>query len=328
VLILLWGLESDSPLTAVREQLQSLGVPTIFADQREVLATEVDLEVGQTVSASLRIRGESLALAGVTAAYLRPYHSCDLPGIASAGQESAAFKHAALVDDMLTSWAEISPAFLVNPFPAMAANNSKPFQLEQIRRNGWSVPDTLITTDPEMARIFWERHGDVIYKSVSGIRSQVSRLGPGHRERFADIRSCPTQFQRYIRGRDHRVHVVGDEIFACEICCEVDDYRYPGDRDVALRACPLPRDIEDRCRETARAAGLPFSGIDLRRTPEGEWYCFEVNPSPGFTYYESQTGQPIAQSVARLLMQGSQGATPLAAASITVPWEPEVSAHA
>lgn len=328
MLILLWGIESDSPLTAVRERLQSLGAPTIFIDQREVLETEVDLEVGQTVSASLRIRGESLDLASVTAAYLRPYRSCDLPSIASAGLESAAWKHAALADDILTSWTEISTAFLVNPFPAMAANNSKPFQLEQIRRNGWSVPDTLITTDPEMAQIFWERHGEVIYKSVSGIRSQVSRLRPEHRERFADIGSCPTQFQRYIRGRDHRVHVVGDEVFACEICCEADDYRYPGDRGVEMRACLLPRDIEDRCRETARAAGLPFSGIDLRRTPEGEWYCFEVNPSPGFTYYESQTGLPIAQSVARLLMQGSQGAIRLAAACGAVSPEPKVSEHA
>jgi hypothetical protein len=293
-----------------------------------VLETEVDLEMGEAISASLRIRGESHDLASVTAAYLRPYRSCDLPGIASAGTESPAWKHAALVDDILTSWTEISPAFLVNPFPAMAANNSKPFQLEQIRQSGWSVPDTLITTDPEQAQIFWERHGEVIYKSVSGIRSQVSRLGPGHRERFADIGSCPTQFQRYIRGRDHRVHVVGNEVFACEICCEADDYRYPGDGGVEMRACLLPRDIEDRCRETARAAGLPFSGIDLRRTPEGEWFCFEVNPSPGFTYYESQTGQPIAQSVARLLMQGSQGAIPLAAASSAVPWAPEVNVHA
>jgi len=310
VLILLWGLESDAPLAAVREQLQSLGAPIIFADQRDVENIEVDLEVGESVSASLRIRGEPLDLAGVTAAYLRPYNSCDLPDIVSAGPESPAWKHAALVDDILASWVEISPAFLVNPFSAMAANNSKPYQLEQIRRQGWSVPETLITTDPQAAHAFWEQHGDVIYKSVSGIRSQVSRLGPHHRERFADIASCPTQFQRHIRGRDYRAHVVGDEVFACEVCCDADDYRYPGDGAVDIRACVLPRDIEDRCRQTAGAAGLPVSGIDLRRASDGEWFCFELNPSPGFTYYESQTGQPIARSVARFLMQGGASAIP------------------
>ena len=46
---------------------------------------------------------------------------------------------------------------------------------------------------------------------------------------------------------------------------------------------------------------LPLAGIDLRRTPQGEWYCFEVNPSPAFTYYEQITGQPISQAVALLL---------------------------
>jgi glutathione synthase/RimK-type ligase-like ATP-grasp enzyme len=51
----------------------------------------------------------------------------------------------------------------------------------------------------------------------------------------------------------------------------------------------------------ARDMQLLFAGIDLRRTPAGDWYCFEVNPSPGFTFYESATGQPIAAAVARFL---------------------------
>jgi glutathione synthase/RimK-type ligase-like ATP-grasp enzyme len=55
---------------------------------------------------------------------------------------------------------------------------------------------------------------------------------------------------------------------------------------------------------------LPVAGIDLRRTPEGEWYCFEVNPSPAFTYYESRTGQPIGRAIAKLLAAGSNVAQP------------------
>jgi ABC-type amino acid transport system permease subunit len=51
----------------------------------------------------------------------------------------------------------------------------------------------------------------------------------------------------------------------------------------------------------AAALGLAFAGIDLRLTPEGEWYCFEANPSPAFTYYEAASGQPIADAVAALL---------------------------
>ncbi len=47
--------------------------------------------------------------------------------------------------------------------------------------------------------------------------------------------------------------------------------------------------------------GLLVAGIDLRLTPDDEWYCFEVNPSPGFTFYEDAGGQPIAAAIAGLL---------------------------
>ena len=53
----------------------------------------------------------------------------------------------------------------------------------------------------------------------------------------------------------------------------------------------------------AAGMGLHLAGIDLRQTPRGEWYCLEVNPSPGFTYYEAVTGQPIAAAVAELLVR-------------------------
>ena len=42
---------------------------------------------------------------------------------------------------------------------------------------------------------------------------------------------------------------------------------------------------------------LPLCGIDLRRRPDGSYVCFEVNPMPAFSYYESNTGQPIARSL-------------------------------
>ena len=47
--------------------------------------------------------------------------------------------------------------------------------------------------------------------------------------------------------------------------------------------------------------GLSFSGIDLKRTPQDDWYCFEVNPSPGYSYFEEQTGQRIADTLVRYL---------------------------
>jgi glutathione synthase/RimK-type ligase-like ATP-grasp enzyme len=48
--------------------------------------------------------------------------------------------------------------------------------------------------------------------------------------------------------------------------------------------------------------GLAFTGIDLKLTAAGDVFCFEANPSPGFTYFEAATGQPIAAAVADYLL--------------------------
>jgi hypothetical protein len=312
MLIVLWGLATERPLKAVGEELRGLGALARVVDQRDVLNTEIWLEVGNRVYGSLRTREQTIDLGKVTALYLRPYDARRLPVIASAGPASFAWKHASEIDDTLASWSEVTSALVVNRFEAMASNNSKPHQLSQIRRLGFSVPETLVTTDPQAVQVFWERHGAVVYKSVSAVRSRVSRLRPEHVERLADVSSCPTQFQQYVAGLDHRVHVVGTEVFSCEIRCEADDYRYAGQYRVEIRACRLPQEVEERCRSLAAALQLPVAGIDLRRTPGGEWFCFEVNPSPAFTYYQEATGQPIGNAIARLLIaaNGSSHAGP------------------
>jgi glutathione synthase/RimK-type ligase-like ATP-grasp enzyme len=52
-------------------------------------------------------------------------------------------------------------------------------------------------------------------------------------------------------------------------------------------------------RGNPQGLGLAFSGIDLRIAPDRSVYCFEVNPSPVYSYYESHTGQAISLALAR-----------------------------
>jgi glutathione synthase/RimK-type ligase-like ATP-grasp enzyme len=206
-------------------------------------------------------------------------------------------------EGLLASWTDLAKAFVVNRPKDMSSNGSKPFQAGLIQSLGFDVPDTLITTDPAAVWAFLKRHGALIYKSTSDVRSIVSRLTPAHRDRIADILTCPTQFQEYVQGVDFRVHVVGEEVFGCEIESEADDYRYAAMQGLSLsmRASELPAAVEDRCRSVAAGLSLSVAGIDLRRRADGRWCCFEVNPSPGFTFYEHATGQPIAAAIARLL---------------------------
>jgi hypothetical protein len=305
VLTLLWGLPADGPLAEVQRELEGLGAPVWLLDQREVLDTEVELDAGPGAPGRLRVGGRHLDLAEVTAVYLRPHDARRLPAVAAGGPAGPAARHAAAVEETLAAWLELTPALVVNRFSAMAGNGSKPWQLRRIEAAGFRVPETLVTTDPAAAAGFWARHGQVVYKSVSGVRSRVARLAPADAGRLADLTACPTQLQRYVPGTDVRVHVVGREVYATEVACDADDYRYAraqGRAAPRLGELTLPDDVARRCRRLATALGLAVAGIDLRRTPDGEWYCFEANPSPAFSFYAHATGQPIARAVAGLLV--------------------------
>ena len=80
-----------------------------------------------------------------------------------------------------------------------------------------------------------------------------------------------------------------------------------------MRAYDLPAELARRCVQLSAALGLAFAGIDLRIAPDGDVVCFEVNPSPAYSYYEAHTEQPIAAAVARYLAGGSSARVGVAA---------------
>jgi glutathione synthase/RimK-type ligase-like ATP-grasp enzyme len=109
-----------------------------------------------------------------------------------------------------------------------------------------------------------------------------------------------------IEGIDHRVHILGNSVFAHTISGSGVDYRYSADS--RIEPASLTEDIESRCIQLAQGLGLDFAGIDLRKSPDGEWYCFEVNPSPGFTYFD-RSGN-ICRALARHLCGHAEQKSP------------------
>ena len=109
------------------------------------------------------------------------------------------------------------------------------------------------------------------------------------------------QFQAWVPGTDVRVHVVGSEVFATAITTTATDYRYATaqvDEPARLEPHDLDAEVSDRCVALTADLGLEFAGIDLKISPDGDVYCFEVNPSPAYTYFSGQTRQPIPEALA------------------------------
>lgn len=306
----MWGVPGDGPLDAVHARLRALGAQLLLLDQREAGHHDAD---GRVEAMRYRVviedtrSGRLQDLDAVRAAYLRPIETSTV--LATKSMDDARRIRAEHLDRVLTIWSDVTDAAVVNPPDAMAANSSKPYQLRLIHALGFEVPETLVTTDADVVRAFAVRHGKLIYKSVSGVRSIVHPLDDEAMERLDDVANVPTQFQQYVPGVDVRVHVVGEAVFATEVRSTASDYRYAsltGD-DVTMAAIDIPDALAERCCRMAAAMRLTVAGIDLRRTPEGRWVCFEVNPSPAFVYYEEATGQPIGDAIARWLMQADEG---------------------
>ena len=159
-MILFWGAPGDAPLAQVRRAVERRGAPTILVDQRAVLETEIDLVCGETVAGTLRVGSAMVELGAVTAAYVRPYGPDQLPLVRKAGPNSPEWRHAMAIFEALSAWVEMTPALVVNPPSAMATNDSKPNQARLIKEAGFSIPETLVTTDEEAVRDFAAAHGE------------------------------------------------------------------------------------------------------------------------------------------------------------------------
>jgi hypothetical protein len=303
--ILLCGIPSETPLRMVTTRLEEMGAPFIMFNQREFAQCEIWFEVkdGQ-VGGELRIGEGTYKLEDVTAVYSRMMDDRILPELADEPPDSSLRKYCRSFHDTLMRWMEISPALVVNRCAPMASNSSKPYQAQLIREQGFLIPETLITNDPELVRGFRAKYGRVIYKSISAVRSIVQELSDEDEQRLERIRWCPTQFQAFVEGTNLRVHTIGNEVFATAVRSEATDYRYAARQSgepAELREVVLSGELTEQCLRLSRSLGLEFAGIDLKVTPNDEVYCFEVNPSPAFSYYEANAGQPISAGVARCL---------------------------
>jgi hypothetical protein len=197
------------------------------------------------------------------------------------------------------------PCPVVNRMAGGFSNHSKPYQLAVIREAGLAIPRTLVTSDPDSAAAFAASGSRVIFKSLSGVRSVVRCVEAG------DLRGSRTYatVRRSSRASPAAaVHTVDAAVFATRVRSDAVDYRYAEKQGASIDMEPttLPLAVERACLRIARVLRLTLAGIDLKETPYGRGYCFEVNPVPMFAYYEQHTGQPISAAIADVLRRGRE----------------------
>jgi hypothetical protein len=310
-MILITGIPSEPPVALVTEAAERAGIPYLMFNQRNVHLYDLSIKYQQNkFSGILKMDGKEYDLKKLAGIYIRMMDNYFLPEMRNKVfnyiGESAANK-SIVIHKQLLDWTEIASCRILNRPWDMISNLSKPYQSQLIAAAGFKIPPTCVTSNPDSVMKFQKKHGRLIFKSISSVRSIVKELDTSRSKTLQRIKYLPTQFQEKLNGENIRVHVVGDVLFATKIESPVIDYRYAGRENKECNLVPfeLPKAIEKRCFMVSEKLNLPLCGIDLFRTAKDEYYCFEVNPSPGYSYYQQSTEQDIATAMVKWLEFGS-----------------------
>lgn len=210
--------------------------------------------------------------------------------------------------------------FWVSKPDRIRAAESKLLQLRVARELGFSIPRTVVTSEPQEARDFFADSDEIVYKPLRQGRLQhpdgitvifTSVVTDAHASELGKVEYAPCMFQEHVpKAMDIRVTVFGSEVFATEIHSQGDeegvvDWRRCGP---LLRYSPhmLPGDMQQLCVRLLQRLDLAFGAIDMILTPQCEYVFLEINPNGQWAWIEQRTGVAMSRSLVDLLLEGGQ----------------------
>jgi ATP-grasp ribosomal peptide maturase len=189
----------------------------------------------------------------------------------------------------------------------------KPVQLARAALAGLTVPDTLITNEPDAVRRF-AGEGPMVTKLVGGmaldedgVRKNVytRRLEDDDLTDLRGVEHTTHLFQRWVpKARECRVIVIGQHITAAAITAGSQqgyvDYRTDYD-NLSYELVDPPEQVSTGIRLLMSGLGLVFGALDFVITPDGEWVFLEINPTGQYGFIEHVTGASLTAQLAELL---------------------------
>lgn len=211
----------------------------------------------------------------------------------------------------------------INPYWKMKQASQKLPNLELAESLGLIIPKTLVTNNPLRAKEFGELcNWNLIVKTFlfSGFvvneteawHCFAKRVDQAGFERFSQgISLAPTLLQEYIeKFIELRVTIIGEEVFTAAIHSQDiektrEDWRTVNSYNIKHTVYDLPLEIAEKLLAFNRHYSLVFSTFDLILTPNGKYYFLECNPNGQWYWIERLTKLPMAQSMAKLLLNAN-----------------------
>jgi len=278
------------------------------ADFPEELTFTARIAANTTLVGELTTATRSVDLAAVRSLYYRRPTGFVFPGMSREDQHFAGVQARYGLGGVLAS---LSGCLYVNHPHRDADAEYKPSQLATAAAVGFSVPTTIITSNPQRARDFVAEVGSVVYKPLRSTSYQrdgrrmaiwTEEIDPA--ELDDSIRKTAHLFQAKVaKVADARVVVVGARVFSIRIDSDLLDWRCDYDR-LSYQAISAPGRIVDMMVAYLHRMGLAFGVFDFGLTEDGGWFFFECNPNGQWAWLEKHTELPIADAFADLLQEG------------------------
>lgn len=185
-------------------------------------------------------------------------------------------------------------------------------QLQLARDVGFTVPATIVSSDPNDLKVFWEEHKEkgVIIKSVfighvatSDGKHELlftNKVTQTHIDKLPDYCSPPVLFQEMVqKKRELRIVVVDSTVFCCTVGSDtsVVDWRTEDRPTQFSQVVELPTSIEAKCVALVDRLQLRMGVLDVIEDVNGEYNFLEVNQQGGWGWLETKLGLPISETI-------------------------------
>ncbi|MFI5179845.1 MAG: RimK family alpha-L-glutamate ligase [Thermoanaerobaculia bacterium] len=183
---------------------------------------------------------------------------------------------------------------------------SKVLQLATAHACGFRIPQTLISQSQADVIEFARRvDGPLIVKPVVGVPGPLMFTQFLHDPAAVlpeSYRTAPAIYQEYVPGTRHiRLNCFGDRSFAAVI--DSPDLDWRPNLNVPMYTWPVPEAVHVRVRCVLDQLNLRMGVVDLKETPKGELYWFEVNPQGQFLFLEPLTKLSLADHFVDYLLE-------------------------
>lgn len=229
---------------------------------------------------------------------------------------------------LAAEWREVWEGFLAfSPIEAWINHPGRNFlashkieQLSRANRLGLSVPQSLVTNEPERAHKFCElQPSGVIVKPLAS--GYIERDDPSEdsliytREftitdykNLGDIVSCPVLFQERIdKVTDVRVTALDGRMVAVGMKSldsedkQILDIRRDNMERVEYTPVQIPESTGNSIHCMLREYGLRFAAIDFAIQTDGSWVFFEINPNGQWAWLDLEAGSKIGNLFVEVL---------------------------